>query len=99
MGTLPATRSQQGCWEIGAGAGSQMGTAGSQNSGGSQQGCWEPTGNDLGAKTPVVPSKAAGNQLGDGEIWPAAGVKICSVLKTTIYVFRSFSPPQARIFR
>ena len=43
MGTLPATRSQQGCWKIGAGAGSQMGTAGSQNSGGSQQGCWEPT--------------------------------------------------------
>ena len=78
MGTLPATRSQQGCWEIGAGAGNQMGTAGSQNSGGSQHGCWEidaGAGNQLGTGTgvqnPVVPSTGAGNQMGTN--WESNG--------------------------
>ena len=61
MGTLPASRSQHQCWEIGAGAGNQMGTAGSQNSGGSQHGCWEPE--RLGVKILVVPSTGAGKLM------------------------------------
>ena len=76
MGTLPATRSQQGCWEIGAGAGSQMGTAGSQNSGGSQQGCWEPTGNNLEERKSSGSQQGCWEPTGRREIWPAAGANI-----------------------
>ena len=76
MGTLPATRSQQGCWEIGAGAGSQMGTAGSQNSSGSQQGCWEPA---TGTKNVTYFYVKANVFLQKVLIWPAAGAKNFSV--------------------
>ena len=55
-----------------------MGTAGSQNSGGSQHGCWEidavavnQLGTGTGVENPVVPSTGAGNQMGTN--WESNG--------------------------